>query len=225
MKKLLSLTLLCCFFTSLISAQATTNLRNDMGLVDSGLAFTKTEKGAAATGSPYYDDTYRSAKLSPQAVTPIRYNANTDRIEFMAGAETRMLMPQKDSVIQTMDKKYAYIYTDYVFEGNNEEGYLIILAESPKVKVYSKQRVGLQAETESSNGYQTYRPASYQKKPMKYFIKIDSDPIVQFSAKKKELIKLFPGKETEITEYLKKNKVDSDNENDMVRLGGFLSSL
>lgn len=218
---IITASLLC----SLGYSQATTNIRNDTGMVDSGLAFTKSELGAAPTGSPYFDDKYHPAQISGGSVMAVRYNAYSDQLEYMADNQLRSVMPELNMVVKPSDGSYSYKFTEYVGEKGKTMGYLVLLEDNPKVKLYAQQRVSLQKETQPSNGYATYRPANYKKMPVKYYIGKNDGAIVELPVKKKKLVALFPSNEADIAAFLNSNKLNEENEMDMVKLAKFLDSL
>ena len=195
----------------------------NLGRMEGARVNTKPSADVPPNGSPYYDQTLRTVMVSGSA-TLVRHNSHTDQIEYLVGEETWVLTPQKNVLIPTSDKKYIYVYTDYAFGNKAEEGYLLLVKDLPNVKLYSKQRVTLSKEV-ISNGYTAYKPATYEKLPTKYLIKIKDNPIVQLTAKKKDLVKLFPGKEKEISAYLKNEKNLDENDRDMTKLAEFLNTL
>ncbi len=213
------------FFTQLQYAQQSTSVNIDKNMATQGAMFTKTADKADTVGTQYYNPNFLPAKIGEGSVTLIRYNAYNDQIEFQNGDKVQGLPAEKGKTITTIDGKTSYTYTDYTTDqGESYTGYLISVASYPALKIYARQKMLYQPESEPSNGYESTRPATYKKTALKYYIGIKDNPIVYLSPKKKELIKLFPGKEAQISEYAKNNKI-SDKDEDMVKLADFLSTL
>jgi hypothetical protein len=179
-----------------------------------------------ATGSQYIYEGFVPAHLEGQRLTLIRYNAYLDQIEVKDATDNiSTLVATEGVVISTTDKRQAYVFLPFTDEnGERAFGYLNLLSDNANVKIYSRSRVYLQAEKESKSGYDSYRPESYKKGATKYFIKVGEKPIVNIS-KKKELMKLFPGKEKQIEGYFDNNKVSLSNDEDLQKLGVFLNSI
>jgi len=189
------------------------------------MLFTKPETGKAAMGSPYFEEVYRPVRFANGSVKELRYNAYTDALEYKSGTETALLLPAKDTLISTADGKRTYVFTDYTIDNLPKEGYLLHLGKFNNVTLYAKESVKLTPESKPSNGYSDYRPATYTKLPTQYLVKRDDNLTLPISAKKKDLLKLFPGKEVQISDYLKKNKVKETDEQQMIELCKFLGSL
>lgn len=202
-----------------------TNLRNDQNLAGQGMIFGKSELGAPPTGSQYFDENYHPAQISGGGVMALRYNAYTDQLEYMEDNQLRSVMPELNMIVKPSDGSYPYVFTEYVGEKGKTMGYLVFLEDNPKVKLYAKQRVLLQKESQPSNGYANYRPANYKKMPVKYYISKNDGAIVELPVKKKKLVALFPNNEADIAAFLNSNKLDDESEMDMVKLAKFLDSL
>jgi len=180
------------------------------------------------TGSQYINEKFvPGSYLNNSQIILLRYNAYADQVEFKdSNDENKYLVPNKGVQLITSDKKNIYIYEDYSTEKEgNKTGYLNLISENGQVKIYSRTKIYLKAETQSTNGYQTAKPAGYKKAETEYYIKVKEQPIVFLPSNKKELYKLFPGKEKEVTEYIKSNKISLDKEEDLKSLGSFLNTI
>lgn len=189
------------------------------------MIYTKSD-GKKFEGSPYFEEVFRPVRFDNGSVRQLRYNAYTDALEYTSEDNaTMMLLPTKDSIIRTADNRHRYVFTGYMFENKLKDGYLLHLGNFNNVTLYARHSVTLTAESKPSNGYSTYRPAAYKKMPVQYMVKVGDNTIVPFSTKKKELAKLYPDKETQISDYLKKNNVDAENEAQMTEFARFLGTL
>jgi len=187
---------------------------------------TKSSVGAKPVGSQYFNDNYAPANIKDMGITMIKYNAYLDQIELKSAVDqTAVLNVEEGLVIATTDRRNAYEFVTYVTDENETvKGYLNLISNNSHVKIYERLRVFLQPETDTKSGYEAYKPPTYKKANAKYFIKVDGGQIVQFN-KKKELFKLFPGKEKEINAYISSNKISFSDEADLSKLGTYLDTL
>ena len=187
---------------------------------------TKSSMGAKPIGTQYFTETYAPAKIKDMGVTMIKYNAYLDQIELKGATDqTSVLNVEEGQLITTTDGRNAYEFVTYVTDENETvKGYLNLISNNPEVKIYSRLRVFLQPETDTKSGYEAYKPPMYKKANTKYFIKIKDAQIVQFN-KKKDLAKMFPGKEKQINEFISSNKISFSDEADLAKLGTFLNTL
>ena len=186
----------------------------------------KSSMGSKPTGSQYFNDAFTPATVKDKGITMIKYNAYLDQIELKGATDQVTVLDAEEGVlIPTSDRRNTYEFVSYTTDENeNIKGYLNLISNNPQVKIYSRLRVFLQPETDTKSGYEAYKPPMYKKAGTKYFIKVKENPIVQFS-KKKDLAKLFPGKEKEVGDFISKNKISLSEDEDLVKLGEFLNTL
>ena len=206
-------------------AQAGTTFNEAGGLERS--VVTNARKAETATGSQYFSEVFVPANVKDKGITLIRYNAYTDQIEYKNNLDKVSPLPsEKDVIITTTDKRNAFEYLDYTTDENeNISGYLNLISNNDKVKIYSRLRVFLQDATEPTSGYTTYKPANYKKASTKYFIRIKEKSVVALPTRKKDLISMFPGKDKEIAAFIKENKISLSEEEDLKKLGEYLNTL
>ena len=187
------------------------------------ISSTKTEK---TIGSPYLTEYYMPVTVGGQNLS-VRYNAHTDEIEYKnSKGELMNMMRDPNATVESADKQYRFILTDYIDnEGRSFTGYLNLISDNENVKVYQRITSTLTKQKDAANSYQTTRPPAYKRSPDQFYIKIKENPIVYLPSKKKEIVKMFPGKETSITDFLTQNKISLDKAEDMKKLGDFLNTL
>lgn len=183
------------------------------------------QAAAQTRGSQFFDEEFRPAKANDDNVIWVRYNAYYDEIQ-VKGADNRLseLDHRKDVLISTTDKKYTYVHTDYNTGDENVKGYLCLISNNEKAKIYSRPKIVLREGTDAS-GYDGPKPAEYVKAGITYFIRINDNGIVPMPSSKSKLTKMFPGKETEIKQFFKDNDISFSNETDLSKLCGFLNTI
>lgn len=185
------------------------------------------EKSQAATGSMFLMEKYMPAKISNLDRTVlVRYNAYADNFQMSDPIEgTERIIPTQAGVTITFTGTgEVYSFQQYKTEKDEvKSGYLSLVSDKPNVKIFKRERVFLQAEVFPASSYQTYKPAAYKKAEDEFYIKIKDQDAVFFSGKK-DLAKLVPSKSKEILDFIKKNKLDLENEGDLEQVGAYLDS-
>lgn len=179
-------------------------------------------------GSPYVSDTFLPSKV--MGVTEIsalmRYNAEKDEMEFSQDGK-RYHLYKSDS----LEVRIAYIPYKYLTYETNKGinyGFLQVLIDREKGKephsLYKKQTITLVAARPPKSSYDQATKAHYRREDDRFFITV-GERIVSMPKKKKELLNLLPAKTTEIEGYLKANKVDFEDEKNLIDLVKFLNTL
>lgn len=195
----------------------------------SNLVYQKKEASQPAEGSQYFVENYLPAHINgSKEVSTVRYNAFNDQIEAKVNNEELVLTKQEGQVIKMVDNQNTtYELLSYMDEnGDIMNGYLILLTgEDKNVKIYKRERVYLQPEQHAKNSYQTYRAPMYKKASTEYYIKIKDGIVSTVPSKKKDLSSLIPGKEDEIKDFVKENRISTSDEEDLKKLGVYLNTL
>ena len=186
------------------------------------------EKAMAAAGSMYINDKFLPAKLSDNATTVLlRYNAYSDYFEISHPQEqqSKALPKQAGVKITFINTGEEYTLVNYKKDNESLNGYLNIISENPKVKIYKRERIYLQPGLVSSNSYQTSKPATYKKAGDEFFAQLgDSNEALYFSSKK-EFAKLVPAKSKEILDFIKKNNIDVEEAAGLQKLATYVQTI
>lgn len=187
------------------------------------------EKAMATKGSMYLNEQFMPAKITDNP-TPVllRYNAYSDYFEMNNPQEqkSQILQKQAGKVITFVNNGEEYTFVNYINKDKEDtNGYLNIITESAKVKIYKKERIFLQPGLIADNSYQTSKPAMYKKAGDEFFIQLGNAKEAAYFSGKKELAKLAPEKSKEILEYIKTNKIDVEEVADLQKLGNYLQTI
>lgn len=165
-----------------------------------------------------------------------RFNFNLlqNEMEFIKNRDTLAIINKKDILYMEVAERTFYYdkgFIENIFEGPLNVGLkkYYKLAEMNKVDSYGTSSAGAARES-----YNSFNDAGkfYKLKAtvdmtfqlnIEYYLSKKPGEFVAF--KKKDVMKLFPGKETEIKNYLKTNKVDFNSQDDLIKFAGYLSSL
>ncbi|RYJ43355.1 hypothetical protein [Flavobacterium beibuense] len=212
------------FATAALSAQQTTYNYNNGQI---GAIYSKKADSQPAQGSQYYNEKFLPGKVDDaNEVSMIRYNAYSDEIEVQVNNEILVLQPKDNQTITLSGDKGAYKYLQFTDKENvSSQRYLIPISENDKVNIYKKENIYLQPEEHPTSGYGSYKAPMYRKKDLEYYIQLNNGDIVYMSTKKKDVTAIIPGKEKEIKNFIKENKIDTDEDEDLKTLGAYLNTL
>jgi hypothetical protein len=189
---------------------------------------TKQKESDPAQGSMYINDKYLPAKINGQEkVLMLRYNAYQDSFEENNPQEEYIngLPKTPNSVIKFVGTNKTYAMTDFKDkDGLLSNGYLIVLCDTPKVKIYKREHITFVKETHPQNSYQSYKPARYSRGSDEFYISINGQPAILFDDKK-DIISLMPERKKEINEYFKQNKLELESTENVNKLGNFLNTI
>ncbi len=193
-----------------------------------GQIVTSAEKALPATGSMYTADQYMPAKTSgSEQIMLLKYNAYSDYFEINNPQEgnTQMLPKQAGATITFTGTGEVYSFEKYKTEKGEEiNGYLNIVSDNSKVKIYKRERIYLKPGKIAVDSYQTSKAAMYKRADDEFYVKINDGSIV-FVSDKKDIANLVPGKSKEVLEFIKKNKIDLEKEQDLQQLSGYIQSI
>jgi len=186
------------------------------------------EKALATTGSMYTSDKHMPAKLSNNdKVVLLRYNAYADHFEMSNPQEQNVKsLPKMDNVTITFTNS-GEVYALQNYKTDNGEainGYLNIISDNPKIKIYKRERVYLQQGTTAGNSYQTSKAPAYKKASDEFYVKVGDAEATYFDGKK-DFAKLVPGKSKEVLEFIKSNKINLENAIDLQKLGQYTNGI
>lgn len=190
--------------------------------------FTTAEKELAVKGTVFIDEKFMPAKLS-DSDTPVlvRYNAVDDEFEENNSLkQTTGTLPKTDGQIITFTGSgKAYTLQQYKTDDNEViDGYLNVISNG-KVKIYKRERIFLQEGKQSKNSYQSAKAPEYKRASDEFYVLLPGSTQANFFDGKKDFAKLIPGKEKEVLDYIKTNKLDLEKDADLQKLATFVETL
>lgn len=172
-------------------------------------------------GTPYHDKIFREAKVAENFKNAfVRYNAFKDEVEFMAN--------EKISVIPKEERfgRINILFTNEVLvldnlDGNENRYYFELVKGN--YSLYKKTETKYIESKQASNSYAKDKPASFSKQPTVFYIKTEGK-IIQNPKNQKDILYNVSGKQPELSDFFKNNKINFKKEEDMVKLVQFLNS-
>ncbi|TXE18013.1 hypothetical protein ES692_07125 [Psychroserpens burtonensis] len=213
-------------------AQAQDNGSNQ-ALMEGGGAFivTMDDKDKKAIGSPYLYENFTKGKISarPTEIYDIRYNVFTDEIEIKVS----------DGKIQNFNKSISNVIITFLIDDLNfttlnyinsddglQRGYFVSFTETNQnVKLFSKKEVKYYEAKPAVSSYDKDKPAEFKNIDDTYYVSIGGAYARELPTKKKDLAKLFPESSDEILNFIKKNKIKTSREADLINLINYINSL
>jgi len=209
-----------------VSAQNQTYI-NSSGYISGNMTLSKKAESQPASGSQYFDEKFFPATIdNSKDIVVVRHNAYSDEMEVKINEEIKVLEPVLGQTVSLSAINTTYEYVQFTNKDNVlNQNYLIVISDNPNLKIYKKEQIYLQPEEHPTGGYQKYKAPAYKKKNPEYYIKVKDGKIVYFEPNKSDIIGMFPEKKDEIKEFIKENKISPKDEEDLPKLGAYLSTI
>jgi len=177
------------------------------------------------TGTPYFLDFWSKGKVTTKSGKnyvdmPLKYDIMNDKLIFQGEGGNMMYFTEPVSTFEILDigqsTSYKFINGLPITDGLNPSSFFQIIA-SGKLSLF--KRVYKKITESTSYGSATINKSFniYNS----YYI-LQKENLIKISLNKKSLIGLIPDKEKEITEYLKKEKIDFKQDSDLNKLFNYL---
>lgn len=182
-------------------------------------------------GTPYMDEVFAPARVSTEItkIFDIRYNMVNDQMEVKNENEEVHAINKAIlnlTVTFIKDNRTYQVFNYLKEDGSSDNGYFILLSDiNTKVKLLLKESKVYKEGQAIKSGYQGAVKPSFSKAKDKYFIKTGSDNAIELPKNKKDVAKLFPKFESQISSFIKKNKIKTSSKEDLLELAEFISGL
>ena len=171
-------------------------------------------------GIPYYYPDFIPVKVDGTSeVIPIRYNSFLDAVEVLNNSDVYQLPRDETSPdfrFETTNEKLVFIKTDDIYSG-----YFFEISEG-KNRFLKKVITKFYPAKRAVNTLIPGDAARFQMQKPLYFIQTASG-VKKLPKNEKEFIAMFPEKKEALLEFFKKNKIKLNKEEDVVKLGQFLT--
>lgn len=217
-------------FITTFSYTQSQDLKNTQTLVKRGLISTFDEGDRSVQGSPYLYDEYFPAITSYDNKTlRVKYNMVTDEMEVETN-EMEVYALNKNIAnlrIKFLKDKTTYQAFDYINDdGIATKGYFVLLSDLDfEIKLLMKQSKKFVDRKPAKSSYQTAELAHYKRERDELYIKIGQQNAIELPSNKKDIATLFPDSEKEVLAFIKKNKIKTRKEEDLIKLVEFLNTL
>lgn len=182
------------------------------------------ELDSKTVGARYINENFLPAKLNNSKDTFfLRYDAFNEVFEVKKG-ENKYSLNKKISDL-TISFQNGQVYKPYNYEGSLKY-FSLLNDENSKIKLLKKESIIFIEEKESKTGYDEYRPPQYKRKKDSFFYINESlnEPI-EIPNNKKKFAELFHDNQKDILDYIKKEKIKLNDENDLIKLFSHMNSI
>lgn len=202
-------------------AELTTFMRSDLNFLDE-----QKNRNAHIGGSPYLDEEFREGALvykdKVYSGLLLRYDYYEGHFEFMTEEAIKFLDPRFTEVDTVWMGNDTYIYTEYQDVLSEKMSYMQVLHDGKSQLLSYREVILLQPE--SNSGYEEAKPARFQPRPERFFVKIDGSVAKEFR-NKKSIEAVFGEKAGLLEEYAKKEKLKFKDSKEIIQLCSYFDSL
>ena len=175
------------------------------------------------TGTPYNNpnylmgNVYQGKELLANNVG-LRYNAVADEIEIKESLaspdeEAKVLTKSPEIFVKIM--KDIYIFAPYK-GGVEGGGYFNVMYEGTGVDLYKKLKKNFKPAKKATSSITTSTPAKFSD-DIVYYLATKDGKFYEMPSSRSKKIKVFGSKKDEMKKYVKENRLDLNDENDLLK--------
>lgn len=171
-------------------------------------------------GSPYFNDEWAKAKIVAAdgvkiEIEEVKYNAFSRSFEFLKNKQV-FTLPQKYEVMAFELAGSSFIRA--TFKGGKSKDFFQVLSEG-KLKLLRRYQCGL-IKAQPAEGLIPASNAKYDMREIYYF-QINDDPTDKLKLKKDDILTLMKDKSKEVESFIKKEKLKTKKEKDLIKIFNF----
>lgn len=174
-------------------------------------------------GSPYLVDDYQPAKISiTERIYSVRYNAFEDRMEILSKGVAKALPLMDNLTIEFINQNKVYkVFTNK----KGKQGYFVVLYVGNKASLLSKETIEFKEAVKPQSGYDKYKPPMFKRGKDQHYLGYANGTTSMLSGKKKEFYTVFGESADEIKKYVKSEKLNIRDSNDLIGIFKYYDSL
>jgi len=178
----------------------------------------------AVEGSPYLDEAFKPARINDIKETQlVRFDAVKDQVELMAGGNSVMILddmaPYLIKMLDGSDDSYSNrSYIDD--QGGVKTSFFKIIHKEDNFDLYLKESKKYYEEVRPQ-AYQEGKPAQFRLEPGIFYVNDfpgDREVLIEVPGRLNKFLGLFPEASKEMKEFIKKQKLDLDHGQDLVKI-------
>ncbi|WP_420570636.1 hypothetical protein [Kordia sp.] len=180
-------------------------------------------------GSPYLYENYKLAQFfvgdKSYGNVMMRLNTYSDEIELLPedGQEMEALMKVDNSRV-TFENKTLKLMKYKDEEGYEKQSYFLVLNDKDDVQLLLRKKCVFSPNEKALTANQADRAAKFTQYD-RYYISKNGGALTEVKPKKKEVVKLFPGKEGDIKKYIKSERLKLKKQKDFAKLVDYIATL
>lgn len=178
-------------------------------------------------GSPYLYKEYSPAKISIiKEICLVNFDAYNNKMEIEKNGKIYYL-PQNNFKydIRFLNSKKAYQL--FNFEKNEETitGFFLIITKNKDTYLLIKEVIKKFKAKKATNGYEKPSPITFKRLKDRYYVCFKNNKAIKIPSKKKHFLNLFNNKKTEISDFMKKEKLKHKTEKDLIKIFNYYASV
>lgn len=225
MKKLFtkSLIIITLLFNSSIFSQ---EVKNDEVINKSTSITSFDARPKNLVGSEYIIKEFLPAKLiDNDEIFSIRYNAYQDEMEVRKNEKEYSLPKDFNNTITFINSKKEYAVFEYIEGETSKKGFFVVIFKGTKISLTLKEKIKLLDEVHPNTGYEKYKPPTLKREKDKFYLAYKNNTTAKLPSKKKDFFNLFSTNSKAVQAYVKENKLGIKNQEDLIDIFQFYSSL
>jgi hypothetical protein len=184
-----------------------------------------------ALGSAYIPEEFSAVKIQgfDNKIFSARFNALNDQMEIITGANQSPIaldISTKEYEVHFLNLNKTYKVLNYINKnGAQNRGFLVEVLINEKIKLFKKEVITYVPMTPATSSYDKDKPAKFDRQDDEYYLCLNSKKCLYLPPKDKDIAKAFPEHSKEIMAFVKKNKLKTKKEEDLIKVANFIGSL
>lgn len=179
-----------------------------------------------AEGSPYVNENFMPLKIKGfDQIFSGRYNAYNGEMEIQLEENVIVLDIEKPYEVNFINSNIKYKIFSYTnSKGITKNRFLLLVNETPEHLLLKEETIKFEDASPAKNSYQAAKLASFKRESDIYYLKRNK-VITYLPSRSKDLVKAFPQNAVDIKKFIKKNKLSTKNEADLIEIVNYIISL
>jgi hypothetical protein len=184
------------------------------------------ERYASIDGSPYLDESFREGSLSFRGTRydglALRLNVYEGYFEFETDEGVKYFDPAETPADTVWMGGDTYLQVYYRSGRNLKRSYMKLLNAGSTAVL--RESVIILADPQPAQGYDEAKPARFEPRPDKLFIRVEGNTAQEFKGKN-SLEEIFPDHLEELAGFVKAEKLKLKKEEEIIRLCTYYDSI
>ncbi len=178
-------------------------------------------------GSPYINEEFEIVKIKTfgDKIFAGRYDANLGEMQIKRKNDTIALNNYENFEITFALNNKVYKTHNYTTEkGESKQGFLVVLKETDSLAILKEESVKYYKEQPATTSYDKAKPAEFRRLRDVYYYRIGKETSF-LPQKRRHFLKLFPKHSNKLKAFIKENRINLKDENDLITLFTYIETL